>query len=87
MVPPILLEVNFCLTESFQGDKTTTYGAIRASLGYQNPFTIDYVEIGNEDYLNGGSSSYYSYRFDAFTMPSMLPIPPYISFLQSTPLP
>jgi alpha-N-arabinofuranosidase len=61
-----LIEANFCLTGSFQGDKTTTYGAIRASLGYPNPFTIDYVEIGNEDYLNGGSSYYYSYRFDAF---------------------
>lgn len=66
MVSLILPEANFCLTVNFQGDKTTTYGAIRASLGYPNPFTTDYVEIGNEDYFNGGSPSYYSYRFDAF---------------------
>jgi alpha-N-arabinofuranosidase len=48
-----------------QGATSTTYGSQRASLGFSNPFVVDYVEIGNEDYLNGGTNSYYSYRFAA----------------------
>lgn len=46
------------LTNNSQGPSTSTYGAIRASLGYPDPFTIKYVEIGNEDFLNGGTDSY-----------------------------
>lgn len=51
--------------EFLMGDAKTTYGALRESLGY-GPWTINYVEIGNEDNLNGGQSSYSSYRFSAF---------------------
>ncbi|OBT72105.1 hypothetical protein VF21_09175 [Pseudogymnoascus sp. 05NY08] len=52
--------------EFLKGDSSTTWGAVRASLGFETPFTIDYIEIGNEDYLGGGTDSYYSYRFAAF---------------------
>ncbi|KAF5594583.1 glycoside hydrolase superfamily [Fusarium subglutinans] len=51
--------------EFLMGDASTKYGSLRASLGYRKPFTVDWVEIGNEDYLNGGTSTYYSYRFKA----------------------
>ena len=52
--------------EFILGDPTTPYGALRASLGYQNPFTLNYIEIGNEDNIEGGASSYASYRFSMF---------------------
>ncbi|KAH8673028.1 glycoside hydrolase superfamily [Ilyonectria robusta] len=42
----------------------TPYGALRSSLGYPKPFNVQWVEIGNEDYLNGGTKSYYDYRFN-----------------------
>ncbi|KAG5785804.1 hypothetical protein H9Q73_000531 [Fusarium xylarioides] len=51
--------------EFLTGDASTKYGSLRASLGYRKPFTVEWVEIGNEDYLNGGTSTYYSYRFKA----------------------
>ena len=47
-----------CASNQSQGSTKTTYGALRASLGYRDPFTINYIEIGNEDYLNGGKASY-----------------------------
>ncbi|KAH7409317.1 glycoside hydrolase superfamily [Cadophora sp. MPI-SDFR-AT-0126] len=52
--------------EFLKGDTTTTWGARRASLGFPTPFKIDHIEIGNEDYLGGGTASYNSYRFKAF---------------------
>ncbi|ETS73340.1 hypothetical protein PFICI_14945 [Pestalotiopsis fici W106-1] len=52
--------------EFLKGDSSTTWGAKRVNLGYPTPFKVDHIEIGNEDYLNGGTSSYYSYRFAAF---------------------
>jgi alpha-L-arabinofuranosidase len=41
-----------------QGPSTSTYGSLRASLGYPDPFTINYVEIGNEDFLHNGITTY-----------------------------
>ncbi len=35
--------------EYIMGDTSTTYGALRASHGYPEPWTVNYVEIGNED--------------------------------------
>lgn len=52
--------------EFLMGDSSTTYGALRISLGYTEPFNIKFVEVGNEDNLNGGESSYISYRFEMF---------------------
>ncbi|CAF4052480.1 unnamed protein product [Rotaria sp. Silwood2] len=40
-------------------------GALRASLGRQEPFNIKYVEIGNEDWLGLGLITY-SYRWSAY---------------------
>ncbi|KAE8167620.1 glycoside hydrolase superfamily [Aspergillus tamarii] len=60
-VDSVMNELEFLL-----GDKSTTYGAKRAALGFHSPFTINWIEIGNEDYLNGGTDSYNSYRFQAF---------------------
>lgn len=53
--------------EFLTGDaSTTTYGALRASLGYPEPWTIKFVEVGNEDMLNNGLDSYEDYRFNMF---------------------
>ena len=60
--------VQFALDELefLMGDETTTQGARRIQLGYPEPFPINYVEVGNEDNLNKGLSSYNNYRFPAF---------------------
>ncbi|KAJ5613448.1 hypothetical protein N7510_006642 [Penicillium lagena] len=34
--------------------------------GISPPFTLKWIEIGNEDFLSGGTNSYYAYRFMAF---------------------
>lgn len=44
----------------------THYGALRAKYGHPEPWTIRYVEVGNEDNLSGGMDSYTGYRFQAF---------------------
>ncbi len=52
------------------GDAATTqYGALRAKLGHPEPWSINFVEIGNEDWLAGAPASWTSYRryrFKAF---------------------
>ncbi|KAK5129202.1 hypothetical protein LTR08_003752 [Meristemomyces frigidus] len=53
-------EIEFCM-----GDASTTYGALRESMGY-GPFEINFVEVGNEDSLSSGGPSYTAYRFNAF---------------------
>ncbi|KAE8446472.1 hypothetical protein EG329_011935 [Mollisiaceae sp. DMI_Dod_QoI] len=52
--------------EFILGSPSTPYGSLRASLGYPDPWALKYVEIGNEDNLEGGASSYASYRFNQF---------------------
>ena len=52
--------------EFLTGSVDTKYGALRAKYGHPEPWTIRYVEVGNEDNLNGGLSSYEAYRFKAF---------------------
>jgi alpha-N-arabinofuranosidase len=52
--------------EFIMGAVTTPFGALRASLGYPQPWAIKYVEIGNEDDLGGSEASYIAYRFKAY---------------------
>lgn len=52
--------------EFLMGDSSTTYGAQRIALGYTEPFPIKFLEVGNEDNLNGGEDSYKAYRFKLF---------------------
>jgi alpha-N-arabinofuranosidase len=52
--------------EFLTGSVDTEYGALRAKIGHPDPWKIRYVEVGNEDNLNSGLSSYKSYRFPAF---------------------
>lgn len=55
--------------EFLTGDVSTPWGAKRAALGYPKPWTIKYVEIGNEDWLAGRPASfdsYKAYRFPKF---------------------
>ncbi|KIM98287.1 glycoside hydrolase family 51 protein [Oidiodendron maius Zn] len=51
--------------EFIMGSTNTKYGALRASLGYPNPWMINYVEVGNEDNL-ADYTGYGSYRFRMF---------------------
>ncbi|CZR66471.1 probable alpha-N-arabinofuranosidase A precursor [Phialocephala subalpina] len=61
-VDDTLNELEFIL-----GPVSTHYGALRASLGYPEPWALKYVEIGNEDNLyTNGSSTYATYRFSMF---------------------
>lgn len=52
--------------EFLTGSVDTKFGALRAKYGHPEPWKIKYVEVGNEDNLNNGLSSYKSYRFAAF---------------------
>lgn len=52
--------------EFLLGDTNTTWGAVRATLGYPEPFDIKYVEVGNEDNISGGEGSYVGWRYQAF---------------------
>ena len=47
-------ELEYCT-----GDTSTTWGARRAADGHPEPFQINYVELGNEDWFSGT----YDYRF------------------------
>ncbi|KXL46055.1 glycoside hydrolase family 51 protein [Acidomyces richmondensis BFW] len=51
--------------EFLMGDASTPWGAKREALGY-GPFQINFVEVGNEDSLNGGAPTYTAYRFPMF---------------------
>ena len=46
------------------GDKNTKYGAMRAADGHPEPFKLNYVEIGNEDFFDKSGS--YDKRFTPF---------------------
>jgi alpha-L-arabinofuranosidase len=69
--------------EFVTGPANTPYGALRASLGYPNPWKIKYVEIGNEDNIYEGLPSYISYRFQAF-YDAITPKYPDITVMAST---
>ena len=55
--------------EFIRGPANSTWGAKRAELGHPEPFKLNYVEVGNEDWLAGGAEgweSYKEYRFPMF---------------------
>jgi alpha-N-arabinofuranosidase len=55
--------------EFVRGPANSTWGKVRASLGHPEPFELNYVEVGNEDWLAGspgGWDSYKEYRFPMF---------------------
>ncbi|KAJ4377464.1 hypothetical protein N0V83_000289 [Neocucurbitaria cava] len=55
--------------EFVSGPANSTWGAVRAKLGHPEPFELNYVEVGNEDWLAGypgGWESYKEYRFPMF---------------------
>jgi alpha-L-arabinofuranosidase len=53
------------LVEYVTGPLTSTWGAKRAADGHPAPFAAPYLEIGNEDWIDG-SGSYNTYRYPAF---------------------
>ncbi|KAK7932591.1 glycoside hydrolase family 51 protein [Apiospora marii] len=55
--------------EFVSGAATTKWGAVRAGLGHPAPFKLQYVEVGNEDWLAGGDegwATFKEYRFPMF---------------------
>lgn len=55
--------------EFVAGPADSPWGARRAALGHPEPFELNYVEVGNEDWLAGfpgGWNSYKEYRFPLF---------------------
>ncbi len=50
--------------EYVTGDSSTKWGAQRIKDGYPNPFPLNYVEIGNEDFFDRSGS--YEWRFAQF---------------------
>ncbi|EIM87070.1 glycoside hydrolase family 51 protein [Stereum hirsutum FP-91666 SS1] len=56
-------QINFAI-----GDPTTSApAALRSSLGHPEPFVINHIEIGNEDFISStASSTYASYRWPDF---------------------
>ena len=48
------------------GPVTSSWGARRAADGHPAPFAVPYVEVGNEDFLNGDTASYSAYRYPMF---------------------
>jgi alpha-N-arabinofuranosidase len=55
--------------EFIRGPADSKWGARRAELGHPDPFTLDFVEVGNEDWLAGGDAgwaTYKEYRFPMF---------------------
>lgn len=55
--------------ELIRGPPNSKWGAVRAKLGHPKPWKLEYVEIGNEDWLAGapkGWETYKDYRFPMF---------------------
>lgn len=69
--------------EFLLGPVTTPYGSLRASLGYPSPFPLKFLEIGNEDNLYNGASSYAKYRFSLFYN-AISPLYPDLTIISST---
>ncbi|RYP13832.1 hypothetical protein DL765_006704 [Monosporascus sp. GIB2] len=54
--------------EFIRGPPDSKWGAVRAELGHPEPFKLQFVEIGNEDWLAGGSAGWNTYREYRFPM-------------------
>ncbi|KAF1936247.1 alpha-N-arabinofuranosidase A precursor [Clathrospora elynae] len=66
---PPFIEDALAEIEFISGPANSTWGARRAALGHPEPFELNYVEVGNEDWLSGypgGWDSYRAYRFPMF---------------------
>lgn len=74
-VQEVLDELEYIL-----GDQSTTFGKLRASHGYPDPWELGFIEIGNEDALTH-DKEYAAYRFNAFynAMVAQYPNMTYIS--------
>ncbi|KAF7908376.1 uncharacterized protein EAF01_004131 [Botrytis porri] len=60
-VDDILDELEFLL-----GSTSTTWGALRESYGHAAPYNIPFIEVGNEDNLSAGCSTYASRFTDIY---------------------
>ena len=58
------------LVEFCKGDATTKWGAIRVSMGHEEPFALNYIGIGNEQWGNSYFARYEAFK-DAFEQAAM----------------
>ncbi|KAF9067274.1 glycoside hydrolase [Rhodocollybia butyracea] len=58
-VEDVLNEIEFIV-----GNKSTKWGKVRASLGREEPYSLRFIEVGNEDQFQ--EDSYAAYRWSAF---------------------
>ncbi|KAK8068862.1 hypothetical protein PG994_005478 [Apiospora phragmitis] len=54
--------------EFVSGAASTKWGAVRAELGHPAPFKLQYVEVGNEDWLAGGDEGWDTFKEYRFPM-------------------
>lgn len=55
------------LIEFAKGDKTTKWGAVRAQMGHEEPFEMNYIGIGNEQWNAGtAQSNYFESYYEKF---------------------
>lgn len=54
--------------EFITGGIDTKWGAVRAKYGHPAPFKLNYVEVGNEDWLAGAPDSWTTYKAYRFPM-------------------
>ncbi|KAI4870152.1 glycoside hydrolase family 51 protein [Hypoxylon rubiginosum] len=52
--------------EFIRGPADSKWGSVRAELGHPDPWKLQYVEVGNEDWLSGGWETFKEYRFPNF---------------------
>jgi alpha-N-arabinofuranosidase len=74
VIQEALDELEYCM-----GATTTKYGALRAQHGHLDPFTIKFVEIGNEDWF----SDTYPYRWEALYA-ALKKVYPEITYISTT---
>lgn len=54
--------------EFIRGPATSKWGSVRESLGHPEPFKLNYVEVGNEDWYAGDEASWATYKEYRFPM-------------------
>jgi alpha-L-arabinofuranosidase len=58
----IVVKIHFAISDA----STNQWAALRAKNGRTAPFKVDYIEIGNEDFIGNAPGTYASYRWKAF---------------------
>ncbi|MDR1436843.1 MAG: DUF1080 domain-containing protein [Candidatus Symbiothrix sp.] len=55
-----------CMIEYLNGDETSVWGAKRAENGHPLPYNVKYIEIGNEETIDGDNADAYNHYVERF---------------------